>query len=159
MHAEEKIPQQYQENWEDAWEVDGADAAASGTWCQEWMETTHPLVQSWRFDRIFFFVKLFHREVSQKVCRSSGGVAAETQQPNVETHVSGSAKEPDALSSSAGAVVTYLSDGSQQLTDNSLEERGGPRESQRFNAPQMQSVRLIRNTFQRDWGVGMSDHA
>ena len=59
MHAEETIPQQYQENWEDAWEVDGADAAASGTWCQDWMETTHPLVQSWRFDRIFFSVNCF----------------------------------------------------------------------------------------------------
>ena len=59
MHAEEVIPQQYREEWDYAWEVDGADVALSGTWCQEWMETTHPLVQSWRFDRILFLSKFF----------------------------------------------------------------------------------------------------
>ena len=66
MPAEERIPQQYQENWEDAWELDGADAASSGTWCQAWMETTHPLVQSWRFDRIFslanYFTVMYRRQ-------------------------------------------------------------------------------------------------
>ena len=72
MHAEEVIPQQYREQWDDAWEVDGANATLSGTWCQDWMETTHPLVQSWRFDQFFlpsYFTVTSHRKLSL-ICRT-----------------------------------------------------------------------------------------
>ena len=58
MHADEGIPEQYKEEWYDAWEVDGADATLSGTWCQDWMDTTHPVVESWRFDRFLYQPKL-----------------------------------------------------------------------------------------------------
>ena len=134
MHTEEKIPHQFQENWEDAWELDGADAASAGTWCQDWMETTHPLVQSWRFDRIFFFGKLFHRDVPQTavpaVCSSSvstsiptPGLATETNQStasggNAVTLLSGTDSKAEGTSSTSDAAVTLLSGSDQQRASN-----------------------------------------
>ena len=181
MHAEERIPHQYQENWEDAWELDGADAASSGTWCQDWMETTHPLVQSWRFDRIFFFGKLFHRDVPQTALPASSqgiavssstvsssaatlGLAAETNQPtagggSAVTFLSGTDTKLDGTSSISDAAVTFLSGSSQQFAGNVSEETARHRGGHGFNSVQMQSVSLVRSSFERIWGVGMSDHA
>ena len=110
MHAEETIPRQYQENWEDAWELDGADAASSGTWCQEWMETTHPLVESWRFDRIFFFGKLFHRDVPQTaVPASSQGIAVSSSSVSTSIPTPGLATETNQSTAGGGNAVTLLS--------------------------------------------------
>ena len=181
MHAEERIPHQYQENWEDAWELDGADAASSGTWCQDWMETTHPLVQSWRFDRIFFFGKLFHRDVPQTALPASSqgiavssstvsssaatlGLAAETNQPtagggSAVTFLSGTDTKLDGTSSISDAAVTFLSGSSQQFAGNVSKETARHRGGHGFNSVQMQSVSLVRSSFERIWGVGMSDHA
>ncbi|CAJ1450626.1 unnamed protein product, partial [Effrenium voratum] len=64
-HASEKMPERYQERWQDAWEADGAEVTLSGTWCHDWMDTSHPSVQAWRFDRCFFLSRAFRRAVPE----------------------------------------------------------------------------------------------
>ena len=134
MHADEGIPHQYKEQWDDAWEVDGADMTLSGTWCQEWMDTTHPLVESWRFARLLFQTKWFHRKVFEPKGVSGSDKSA-------VTFLSG--KDSD-----AAAAVTFLSG-----------KDSGHGESQKQRMVQLQSLSMVNKSFQRIWGVGLSDHA
>ena len=138
MHADEGIPEQYKEEWDDAWEVDGADATVSGTWCQDWMDTTHPLVEAWRFDRLLFQAKLFHRKVLEPK-----DVAVSDK--SAVTFLSGTDKDSE---KDSDAAVTFLS---------GKKFRHG--ESQKQRNVQLQSLKMVKNSFQRTWGVGLSDHA
>ena len=138
MHADEGIPEQYKEEWDDAWEVDGADATLSGTWCQDWMDTTHPLVEAWRFDRPLFQAKLFHRKVLE-----AKDVAVSDK--SAVTFLSGTDKDSE---KDSDAAVTFLS---------GKKFRHG--ESQKQRNVQLQSLKMVKNSFQRTWGVGLSDHA
>ena len=211
MHAEEVIPQQYREEWDDAWEVDGADVALSGTWCQEWMETTHPLVQSWRFDRILFLSKFVYRSVEnassadatgdqqpKAVGTASSSDAAVTflsgsdQQPKAVgaassssaavTFLSGSDQKPKAVgtASSSDAAVTFLSGSDQKpkavaevsTSDAAVISLSGghqqhasdqqPASKERFAGQRsvtLLSLSLVKKSFERFWGIGLSDHA
>ena len=85
MHAEESIALTHQEHWDDAWEVDGADAALSGTWRQVWMDPTHPSVETWRFDRVWFQAKVFHRNVLEP--RDASVTESQTESSSVDTAV------------------------------------------------------------------------
>ena len=154
MHAEEGIPQQYREQWDDAWEVDGADATLSGTWCQDWMDTTHPLVPSWRFDRVFYLAKLFYRDVPQEaVTKEPAGVdAAVISLSGINTDLVGDA-------SSSDAAVTFLSGVQQQSGSKVSEERRRRGGGQSQRSVRMQSLALVQNSFDRTWGLGLSDHA
>ena len=136
MHVGECISQQHRDQWDDAWEVDGADETLSGTWCQEWMETTHPTVASWRFDRLVFQTRIIERNVVD-----SGNVAvAESQE----------------ASNSVDAAVTLLSGKHRKSQSDAVIFLSGKQKQRRV---QTESVCLVRNSFQRTWGVGLSDHA
>ena len=134
MHAEESIALTHQEHWDDAWVVDGGDAALSGTWCQEWMDPTHPSVETWRFDRLCYQTKVFHRSVIDP--RDA------------------SVTEGQVESSSVDAAVTFLSGKHRKLQGDATD--GG---TQKQRMVRSQSLRLVKNSFQRTWGVGLSDHA
>ena len=123
-HASEKMPERYQERWQDAWEADGAEVTLSGTWCHDWMDTSHPSVQAWRFDRCFFLSRAFRRAVPED---EGATFLSATQQPPGASLLSASESQPG--------------------------DRPVPRSARQ------QTVRLVQGSFQRVWGVGMSDHA
>ena len=77
-HASEKMPERYQERWQDAWEADGAEVTLSGTWCHDWMDTSHLSVQAWRFDRCFLLSRAFRRAVPED---EGATFLSATQQP------------------------------------------------------------------------------
>ena len=136
MHVDECISQQQRDQWDDAWEVDGADETLSGTWCQEWMETTHPIVPSWRFDRLIFQTRVIERNVVEP------------------RHANVTAKQE--ASTSVDAAVTLLSRKQRKSQSDGVIFLSGKQKQRRARA---ESVCLVRNSFQRTWGVGMSDHA
>ena len=136
MHVDECISQQHRDEWDDAWEVDGADETLCGTWCHEWMETTHPKVSSWRFDRLVFQTRIIERNVVEP-----GNVAV-------------TAKEE--ASTSVDAAVTLLSGKQRKSQSEGVIFLSGKQKQRRVRT---ESVCLVRNSFQRTWGVGMSDHA
>ena len=91
MHASEKMPGRYQERWQDAWEADGAEVTLSGTWCHDWMDTSHPSVQAWRFDRCFFLSRAFRRAVPED---EGATFLSATQQPPGASLLSASESQP-----------------------------------------------------------------
>ncbi|CAJ1420362.1 unnamed protein product [Effrenium voratum] len=90
-HASEKMPERYQERWQDAWEADGAEVTLSGTWCHDWMDTSHPSVQAWRFDRCFFLSRAFRRAVPED---EGATFLSATQQPPGASLLSASESQP-----------------------------------------------------------------
>ena len=198
MHAEESIALTHQEHWDDAWEVDGADAALSGTWCQEWMDPTHASVETWRFDRLWFQAKVFHRNVleprdacvTESPTESSSmdtavtflsGKGRKSEGDTAVTFLSGKQRKLEgdtAVTFLSGkqrklegdTAVTFLSGKQRKLEEDTdvtflsgkqrkLEGDAGHGGTQKQRMVRSQSLRLVKNSFQRTWGVGLSDHA
>ena len=107
MRSNEQLPSERCSKWDDAWEVSGKDGAVAGTWCPPQMETTHPRVQEWRFDRMFY--------LTQWVSRVDA--------------------EPQNLTRVRGKQPVQIQSGSKQ------------------------TVQLVSESFERTWGVALSDHA
>ena len=147
MHVDESMTLPHKEEWDDAWEVDGGDTALSGTWCQEWMDPKHPSVETWRFDRLLFQAKVFYRNVLEPKDVS-------------DTSVTESQRE----SSSMDSAVTFLSGQETEVESGAVIRLSGKQRkslchggSLKQRTVRLQSLSLVRNSFQRTWGV--SDHA
>ena len=102
----------------------------------------------------FYLAKLFYRDVPQEaVTKEPAGVDAAV------ISLSGINTDPVGDASCSDAAVTFLSGVQQQSGSKVSEERRRRGGGQSQRSVRLQSLALVQNSFDRTWGLGLSDHA